>query len=687
MRLLFRSLLLLLLFCTPLMASQGSSPLTGPQKAKHFVDAITPIFDMHFSGDSAPLSQGGRYDGVALSEESGEIRFRDTKFQKATGLSLACTIAEDGVNIHIEESWDDAANDVFKEISKQLGLFFSQENQPQGAHLTFRHARFEFSKLYYTVHLTLKGGKENPKITLALKRSNRSDTPARFSNGKSQWDIRPWAKDGQTLSPKAFLTMAAYPDDAGDIFGIHRFELRFSDNKPELFMAPDIYPMWKKGADAKPGPYVASISGLAVDSESLAAPSRLNALKRKKDTFALPLSQEELARLSKGKVLTLTLATTLDESVRLDIPLTRFKKSLTLCSQLEQLNRTSPLLALVALEKHDRVKAAIARGENVNARSPEGLTALGIAVSGKDEKMIRILGTAKNLFKDDKNRQGDGHLHTAAHYLKGTTILDALLEIGCDPNIRDKEGRTPLSRTVCYEGYGKIDALVKAGGDINAPDHEGLTPLHHTVRNRFSDAQETAHLVKAGARINAKTNKGETPLMVAINNQCWAHISELLKQNASLSAKNSHGQTAYDLAKSYANASDLTEKIPVLVLQGEEAQKKTQKAYKDLATLLKNKNLYHLGFHNTTSETVFVALRIMDEDRDWVTKSWYKIGPDKKALVARTPNSIFYYFGESDSWVWKGDENYQTIGGERYGMRKITLDSKRKGEVYYHRLK
>lgn len=437
--------------------------------------------------------------------------------------------------------------------------------------------------------------------------------------------------------------------------------------------------------------YVRELQGVFVDGKPFAPFAAAKKAKIKPLVSsrqpAFPLDAAGLATLKGGRTLRFDLVTTLQERVRVVFPLSRSQFTLDKAEELISRNRISPIMTAVIKGDHVGVKKAIAAGENVNARAPNGATALWIAVKMKDPEMIRALGTAKDLSTEKKNSQGDGALHVAAHYYRGTAVLKALLDIGCDPEIRDNEGRTPLGRTVCYDGFGKLELLLKAGADINAADNKGYAPLHHTVRNVFTSPSETAFLIKAGADKNRPTMAGNTPLMVAIDNQCWGHIKQLLDADADLSPKNKKGQDALALAEAYRDAGDLTEKIPTLVLKGKEAIQKTHEAYKNLALMIKAKGLYHIGFHNTTGETVFLALRLIETGDDWVTRSWARIAPGEKKIVARSPNRIFYFFGESKSWAWKGSDNTRTISGKRYGMRKIKLDREDKGKPHYYRLK
>jgi ankyrin repeat protein len=73
---------------------------------------------------------------------------------------------------------------------------------------------------------------------------------------------------------------------------------------------------------------------------------------------------------------------------------------------------------------------------------------------------------------------------TILHQLAGLTGMSAvainmLLERKADPNIRDKDGKTPLHRAVQQHApvHG-IASLIEHGADIEVATHDGRTPLH-----------------------------------------------------------------------------------------------------------------------------------------------------------------------------------------------------------------
>lgn len=99
----------------------------------------------------------------------------------------------------------------------------------------------------------------------------------------------------------------------------------------------------------------------------------------------------------------------------------------------------------------------------------------------------------------------------------------------------------------------------------------------------------------------------------------------LLAADVNVGLKNKAGLTALDLAKAFRDSDDLTKQIPTLILQDDDAVRKTKDAYKNLVTLLENKSVYHYGFHNATDETVYLAMQILERSDSWTTKYWFKL--------------------------------------------------------------
>jgi truncated hemoglobin YjbI len=99
-------------------------------------------------------------------------------------------------------------------------------------------------------------------------------------------------------------------------------------------------------------------------------------------------------------------------------------------------------------------------------------------------------------------------------------VVESLLRLGADPNIRDSGGHTPLYRVAneCGSDAGPtiVRALVDAGADVNADGGvTRATPLHMAARRGFVGIAQA--LLDCGAAAGARDIKGDTPLQRALN--------------------------------------------------------------------------------------------------------------------------------------------------------------------------
>ncbi len=94
----------------------------------------------------------------------------------------------------------------------------------------------------------------------------------------------------------------------------------------------------------------------------------------------------------------------------------------------------------------DGLKAALAKGTPVEAKSERGFTALNLAASGNHPEAVKILLAAKADVNAQNKRNGASALHIAAD-TGNHEVVKMLIEAKADVNLKDLEGRTPLSVT------------------------------------------------------------------------------------------------------------------------------------------------------------------------------------------------------------------------------------------------
>ena len=144
------------------------------------------------------------------------------------------------------------------------------------------------------------------------------------------------------------------------------------------------------------------------------------------------------------------------------------------------------------------VRALLARRVDVNAREPDGTTALHWAVRSDDRETVRTL-----------------------------------LQSGARANLANRYGVTPLSLAALNGDAGMIEDLLVSGADANTALPEGETVLMTAART--GDRPSVVALLDHGAAVNAKEHwLGETALMWAAAENHADVVSLLLDRGAAL---------------------------------------------------------------------------------------------------------------------------------------------------------
>jgi len=154
-----------------------------------------------------------------------------------------------------------------------------------------------------------------------------------------------------------------------------------------------------------------------------------------------------------------------------------------------QIERNERLLQAVESGNLEQVKRALAGGAVVNARTKSGLTALSIAViRGYDEIALLLIEKGASLDARDKsgdreNRTpGNSPVHYAAIYGR-TRVLQAMLDRGVSPNLRDRNGRTLLMMAAENGRRETVKLLLERGADPKARSALGDTVLDAARRS------------------------------------------------------------------------------------------------------------------------------------------------------------------------------------------------------------
>ncbi len=208
------------------------------------------------------------------------------------------------------------------------------------------------------------------------------------------------------------------------------------------------------------------------------------------------------------------------------------------------------LVDAVAAQDAGAIETLLADGADVNARRPDGATALVWAAHWDDLGMV-----------------------------------ERLLEAGADPNAADNHGVTPLERAAENASLAMVERLLDGGADGGAARTSGLTALMTAART--GNAAIVEALLDHGADVNAATTETRsTALMWGLAAPHPAIVRLLLERGADPSIETMAGFTPLmfaarngdvDLARALiaagvdvnAPGSDGTHALPLAIIAGQ----------------------------------------------------------------------------------------------------------------------
>jgi len=222
------------------------------------------------------------------------------------------------------------------------------------------------------------------------------------------------------------------------------------------------------------------------------------------------------------------------------------------------------LLEAAETGDHDAALAALKAGGDVDARGPDGTTALIWAAYNGDAALVEKLvdaGADANV----KNEFGASALSEAA--IGGyASVIAALLEGGADANITNPEGETPLMAVARTGHVEAATLLLDAGADVNAIELWGQQSAL-----MWAAAQKQPEMIKLliarGADVDARgairnwerkvikeprpkdmNQGGFTPLLYAAREGCIDCARELVAGGADLDLPDPHRVTPLVMA-------------------------------------------------------------------------------------------------------------------------------------------
>lgn len=199
------------------------------------------------------------------------------------------------------------------------------------------------------------------------------------------------------------------------------------------------------------------------------------------------------------------------------------------------------------------VSSLIEYGADVDQKDTNGCTPLHVSLENRNE------GLARQLLKYGASTQsadllGNTALHWASRAIASKQLFRELLNHGSQVNSKNSRGETPLHLAIKYGGSSTVwlDTIMRLlldhGADVNATTTTDWSILHYSCY--FPEvAQPTRLLIgQSHIKVDCQNDDGNTPLMLAAKSGTKDIINLLLRNGASVTILNNHGQSALHLA-------------------------------------------------------------------------------------------------------------------------------------------
>lgn len=147
-------------------------------------------------------------------------------------------------------------------------------------------------------------------------------------------------------------------------------------------------------------------------------------------------------------------------------------------------------------------------------------------------------------------RHVDGYGRAPLHLAAARDDAEAvqiLLSFGADPDVRNKQGRTPLAMLAAYPWSAKsLNFLVERGANIHDKDRSGCAVIH--VAAIYGSLVFMEKVCPLGVDIEERDSRGNTPLMIATIGDNFSIIERFLEWGADIEAEDRFGRTVLLMA-------------------------------------------------------------------------------------------------------------------------------------------
>lgn len=253
----------------------------------------------------------------------------------------------------------------------------------------------------------------------------------------------------------------------------------------------------------------------------------------------------------------------------------------------------NPLLLVLSSLKDDKlINYFTEKGLSLNDVDNNGNGAFNYTARKDNRKILSYLIEKGLPYKEPSENGDNAMLAATLASRKGYNSLEYfkyLEDLGINPNITNKEGKTPLHNLAkSNKDIETLQYFINKGVDVNQIDKDGNTAL--ILASQRNSLEAITLFLKETKTINQTNKKGYTALTKALRNEPKV-VELLIKEGADVRLIDKKGyDLTYHLFKNYQkkNQADFQEKLKLLSHKG----LKVNSTQKDGSTL------YHLAVEN-----------------------------------------------------------------------------------------
>jgi ankyrin repeat protein len=227
----------------------------------------------------------------------------------------------------------------------------------------------------------------------------------------------------------------------------------------------------------------------------------------------------------------------------------------------KQFKDVTPLHAALISDNQETIKALLATNKcDLNLANYYG-TALHVAVQKNNVAIIKLLMHYNaNLYTKKRNYDNATPIHDAAQN-ETTDALSYFCSLpGCQIDIKDDIGRTPLWYAVCADSLACVNYLLDKKANITVRINDGKTILHAVVTDNSERCLPTL-LSKIKYAVNSTAKNGQSPLHCAARCGHTHFVEPLITAGALINYQDYAGDTALHYAASRGHIETIKELI------------------------------------------------------------------------------------------------------------------------------